>query len=296
LRDLVWVLSAALLLFCAIVGQASAAVSDVVSVSKEPDFDSADKAASNRPVKVPWWGLVSWPQERRLALLGLTSLGTVTVIGLSEWDYGTTSFKFRDEGWFAQGTYRGGADKLGHAWAGYALTSIYRGIYRSWGSGDRDALLRGVASSAAVMTLVEVGDGFSRDYGFSWQDGTMNIAGVALAYLRHTYPELEKRVDFRAEWRPWETRDSSQRFFLAFKLGGFLGTDNPVFQAVDFQIGYYTRGYTSTDDGTRPVGRHRYGYVGVGLNVTYLFEKLTGNRAAGVFDYIQIPGTSVTSR
>lgn len=286
-----------------IVSQAHAGESvpkDIGVASDKPVQIQAIK--ENGPGTSTWWDPRGWQREKKFVALNLASIGALTVVGFSQWDYGTTKFRFRSEGWFGRNTDYGGADKLEHAWAGYALTSAYSGIYQQWGYSKEDALLRGAASSAAVLTLVEIGDGFSGRYGFSWQDMVMNFAGIGASYLRHTYPDFEKRVDFRIEWRPWETRSSnffltdssSERFLLAFKLGGFI--DNPVMRAVDIQIGYYTRGYESKRHERRLGDKHRYGYAGIGLNVTYILERLTGSRAAGIFDYVQVPGTSITTR
>ena len=70
-----------------------------------------------------------------------------------------------------------------------------------------------------------------------------------------------------------------------------------VLKALEFQVGYYTRGYAGSDqmEYFQSV-EHRYGYIGIGLNVTYLLDRLTGHRAAGVFDYYQVPYTYVSTR
>jgi hypothetical protein len=254
--------------------------------------------------KGSWWDLQDWNRGQKVAALNLASAGLVAAIGVSQWHQGDASYRFHDEGWFAHGTDYGGADKIGHAWTGYTLTSAYRAIYKNWGYQDREALLMGAASSGLAMTLVEVGDGFSSKWGFCWEDEVMNLVGVGMSYLRHSYPALENRVDFRLEWLPsasarhgehadWLTDYSGQRYLLAFKLNGFLKTDSPVLRALELHLGYYTRGYLSNEDEVRFKGKHRYGYVGMGLNITYLLQELTGHRAAGIFNYIQVPYTSL---
>jgi hypothetical protein len=151
------------------------------------------------------------------------------------------------------------------------------------------------------LTITEIGDGFSRVHGFSWEDEVMNTVGVGLAYLRHRFPAFKEKVDFRMEWVPSPTfrNDerydpftdySGQKYLLAFKPDGFLKTGDPILKALEIHVGYYTRGYVTGDDKYFS-GKHRYGYVGIGLNVTYLLERLTGHRARGVFDYLQVPYT-----
>ena len=87
---------------------------------------------------------------------------------------------------------------------------------------------------------------------------------------------------------------SGQKFLLAFKLDGWLRTGNPILKALEFQVGYYTRGYVSGDKDYFD-SPHRYGYIGIGLNMTYILEKLMGHRTEGVFDYIQVPYTYIST-
>jgi hypothetical protein len=264
---------------------------------------SGTELAKETPLSTDhWWDWKDRTREQKVIAANAVGVGIVSAIGLSQWNYGSTSFGFRGDGWFGHTTDYGGADKLGHAFAGYALTGVYRRLYKNWGYSDGQALLGGAVSSALVTTMIEVGDGFSKKWGFSCQDEAMDLAGIGMAYLRHRYPAIEKRVDYRLEWVPSATfRDgehsdlltdySGQKYLLAFKLGGFLATDEPFWRVLEVQVGYYTRGYLSASDAARFHGRHRYGYAGIGLNMSYILERLTGHRAAGVFDYVQVPYT-----
>ncbi len=247
-----------------------------------------------------------WPREKKVIALNVATVGAITVIGVAGWDYGSHSFRAANEGWFDSDTPYGGADKLGHAFTCYALASVYDRIYKDWGYSEQDAILMGSANSWLTMSLVEIGDGFSKSQGYSWQDEIMNTLGAGMAYLRHRVPAVRERVDFRWEWFPSPsvregerfdilTDYSGQKFLLAFKLDGWLHTGNPLLKALEVQVGYYTRGYVSRDE-LHFDGQHRYGYVGIGLNVTYLLEKHTGHRAWGIFDYYQMPYTYLPAR
>jgi hypothetical protein len=266
----------------------------------------SDESDVNAPRKPPWWSAGDWPRGTKVVALNAVTVATIAAIGVAEWDYGSHSFRTHSEGWFGQHTRYGGADKLGHVFTCYALASVYNQVYKDWGYSDDDAILIGAASSWLTMTLIEIGDGFSVTEGFSWQDEVMNTVGVGMAYLRHRFPAVRERVDIRWEWFPSPaarngerfdilTDYSGQKFLLAFKLDGWLRTGSPVLKALEVQVGYYTRGYVSGDDDYFD-GQHRYGYVGIGLNMTYLLDRLTGHRAWGVFDYYQIPYTYLPVR
>jgi hypothetical protein len=86
---------------------------------------------------------------------------------------------------------------------------------------------------------------------------------------------------------------SGQKYLLALKPDGFLKTDNPLLKLVELQFGYYSRGYTAGDNRYFD-SKNRYGYVGIGLNITYLLERLTGHKAGGIFDYFQVPCTYIS--
>ena len=254
----------------------------------------------------PWWGMAEWPRQKKVVALNLAVTGALAIYGAASWDYGSNGFDTHDEGWFGRDTRYGGADKLGHAWSAYTLASVYNRIYRDWGYSDEDAIAIGVLSSWMQTTVIEIGEAFSKSQGFSWQDEAMNTLGVGVAYLRHRFPTIRETVDFRMEWFPspalrhGDERDvftdySGQKYLLAVKPDGFLKTGDPLLKAIEFQVGYYTRGYSSGDEEYFS-GQHRYGYIGIGLNVTYLLDRLTGHRAAGVFDYYQVPYTYISTR
>jgi hypothetical protein len=243
-----------------------------------------------------------WPRKKKVIALNLTAVGAITAVGIVQWDYGSSAITFHNEGWFDCDTKYGGADKLGHAFGAYALTDIYSSVYKKWGYSDQEAIWNGVLSSWLQTTLVEFGDGFSNSHGFSWEDEVMNTFGVGIAYLRHRYPPLKEMFDFRMEWFPSPafrhgdqtdpfTDYSGQKYLIALKPDGFLKTDNSLIKAMEIHFGYYSRGYG--EDNRYFNGENRYTYIGVGLNVTYILEQLTGHRAGGIFDYIQVPFTYI---
>lgn len=266
----------------------------------------SDTSDVNPPEKPPWWSAADWPRETKVAVLTAATIGVIAAFGFVQWDYGSHSFRVAHENWFGQDSTYGGADKLGHIFTCYALASVYNRMFQDWGYSPNDAILVAAASSWLTMTVIEVGDGFSKSQGFSYEDEIMNTVGIGLAYLRHRFPAIRERIDYRWEWVPSPsvlhgerfdvlTDYSGQKYLLAFKLDGWFRTGSPILKALELQVGYYTRGYVSGDDEFFH-GEHRYGYVAVGLNVTYLLERLTGHRARGIFDYYQVPYTYLPSR
>jgi hypothetical protein len=240
----------------------------------------------------------SWsPKKKAIAINGVI-YGVTIGVGVVTWDHFSSSFHFLDEGWFEQGSGYGGADKLGHAFSGYVLSDIYYSIYKNIGYSEKQANNLGALSAWSLMTFIEVGDGFSKDYGFSLQDETMNTIGVALSYFRNKYPALKEIFDYRLEWWPSNyykdgnsdpfTDYSGQKNLIALKPAGIFHSDNELLKAVNLNIGFYTRGYEDDSHTDK-----RYLFFGVGLDITYILKELTGWNAWGVFDYFQMPFTYI---
>ena len=265
-------------------------------------LEELEESPSEKP---PWWDMAEWSPKKKVVVFNVSVLAAVGIYGISAWDYGSSSFNWGHEGWFDADTKYGGADKIGHAWTTYALASLYGRFYRDWGYSHHEANWMGAVSSWLQVTLVEVADGFSESQGFDWGDELMNTLGAGFSYLRHRYPAIRERVDFRMEWIPSPairhgdrfdvfTDYSGQKYLLAFKVDGFLKTDEPILKALEVHVGYYTRGYGDEDENYFD-DMSRHSYVGLGLNMTYLLERFTGHRAANVFDYIQVPYTYIST-
>ncbi|MFM7681251.1 MAG: DUF2279 domain-containing protein [Bacteroidota bacterium] len=71
-------------------------------------------------------------------------------------------------------------DKAGHVFTGYHLSSVLSGNFRWNGIESQKSNLIGSAIGFSYLTSLEVMDGFSKDWGFSWWDMASNFGGAAL--------------------------------------------------------------------------------------------------------------------
>jgi hypothetical protein len=235
---------------------------------------------------------------QKTLLLNSGAMVGIFIYGLTRWDYGKSSFSFKNERWFERDTKYGGADKLGHFWSSYAMSHLFSYVYRKWRYTESEANLYGALSNLGFQTFMEICDGFSPSQGFSYEDILMNIAGTGIAYVWGRYPSLARKIDFRIEYTPefnsrdfgFSTNYERQRFLIALKADGFNFIRNPYLRYLEFHIGYYARGYKEHEEGG-PETRRRHLYVGLGFNVSKLVQKFVHTT---VFDYFQIPYTSVT--
>ena len=101
--------------------------------------------------------------------------------------------------WQDDWRYALGADKLGHAIMPYIGTDLYRqGL--EWTGLDRTTSLWIAASlSWGYTTYVEVRDGFSQEWGFSWGDMIANSLGIGWRVAEGYLPAME-RVRFKVSY------------------------------------------------------------------------------------------------
>jgi len=138
----------------------------------------------------------------RLAAVGGSTL-TAFVVGhgfLNDlwWKGEKVPFHFN---WQQDGEYAIGADKLGHQYMAFATTRVYDAAFRWCGLDSTTAVFAGAGVSVAYQTYIEVRDGFSRDYGFSWGDVIANTTGAALPVVQRFVPAL-RPLDLQISFSP----------------------------------------------------------------------------------------------
>lgn len=236
--------------------------------------------------------------RRKTFLLNAGVAGGLLLWGVLNWDYFQRSPRAENEGWFSHGTKSGGADKLGHAYSTYAASRAFRLVYLDWGYREERAGRLGILSALGIMTLMEVGDSFSSDFSFSYEDVLMNLAGAGYGYLMERYPDLNRKLDFRVEYQPEFGSDFSfdlltdyehLRFLLALKGSGFAALQNSWLGYLELHAGYYTRNYEAYRP-EQPDHRERTLYLGLGLDVGRLLARWV---KWPVFDYLQLPYTEL---
>ncbi|MBQ0767953.1 MAG: DUF2279 domain-containing protein [Bizionia sp.] len=116
--------------------------------------------------------------RRNTVVITEASLGSLTLIGLNTlWysDYKRSKLHTINDNneWFQ-------LDKMGHAFSGYQLGRLGAQTLQWSGVSKRNQLLYGGTLGFSFLTAVEVLDGFSEEWGFSWGDFIANIAGAGL--------------------------------------------------------------------------------------------------------------------
>lgn len=116
--------------------------------------------------------------RRNTVIISETAIATATLFSLHQlWyaDYPRSNFKtFNDSRDWMQ------MDKMGHAFSSYQLGRVGASTLNWAGVSKNNQLLYGSALGLGFLTAVEVMDGFSEEWGFSWSDMAANASGTGL--------------------------------------------------------------------------------------------------------------------
>lgn len=94
-------------------------------------------------------------------------------------------------------------DKAGHVWTAYQMSRLSSELWRWAGLNDRKSAWLGGLSGVAYQSIIEIQDGFSSEWGFSWGDMAANVSGAAL----YTAQELlwnEQRIQLKLSYWPYD--------------------------------------------------------------------------------------------
>ncbi len=250
---------------------------------------------SIKPVYGFDWDL-NLTKEQKLLAANVGGALFITGWGIVKWDYFQNGPTARTEEWFGRDTKEGGADKVGHFHINYTLSHIFSGLCEHWGYPKEKAALYGTLSSFGLMSYMEFGDSFS-DFGFSYEDFIMNALGSYVGYYMYIHPELSEKIDFRIEYRPslseqdFFTDYERTKYLVALKLEGFDAIENDYLKYLEVHLGYYARGYSEVN-----IKDERNVYVGIGINISRIFSKMSYKKTAKFFNYYQPPFSYVEFR
>jgi hypothetical protein len=94
-------------------------------------------------------------------------------------------------------------DKSGHVWTAYQMSRHSAELWRWSGFEDNTSAWLGGISGIAYQSIIEIQDGFSTEWGFSWGDMAANIAGSA-AYTAQELLWKEQRIQVKMSYWPYD--------------------------------------------------------------------------------------------
>ncbi|HZW63019.1 MAG TPA: DUF2279 domain-containing protein [Flavobacteriaceae bacterium] len=154
-------------------------------------------------------------QRRNTVVITESALAGTSLLALNQlWyqSYEQSSFHTtNDSGEWLQ------MDKLGHVYSAYQLGRIGAEVLQWSGVSKKSQLWYGATLGFSYLTVIEIFDGFSKEWGFSWTDMLANATGASL-YIGQELLWKEQRVVLKYSFH--QTAYASQN---PEKLGnGFL--------------------------------------------------------------------------
>ena len=135
-------------------------------------------------------------KTRKILLAGTSGLITCgSLVAFNEaWykDYNTGKFHFFNDNaeWLQM-------DKIGHVYANYQTADLMMKAFSRAGFSRRQTLIIGGGIGFFYMTAIEVMDGYSRGWGFSWGDEFCNALGSSMAIAQEA---IWKQQHFRLKF------------------------------------------------------------------------------------------------
>ena len=144
--------------------------------------------------------------RRNAVIITEASLAGVTLIGLNQlWyaDYPRSKFQtINDSNEWLQ------MDKMGHVFSSYQVGRAGANVLNWSGVSQKNQLIYGATLGFTFLTAVEVLDGYSAEWGFSWSDMAANAAGTGL-YVGQELLWDEQRITLKYSFH--QTKYASQR-------------------------------------------------------------------------------------
>ena len=145
-------------------------------------------------------------QRRNAVIITEASLVGITLIGLNQlWyaDYSRSKFQtINDSNEWLQ------MDKMGHVFSSYQVGRAGANVLNWSGVSKKNQLVYGATLGLTFLTAVEVLDGYSAEWGFSWSDMAANAAGTGL-YVGQELLWDEQRITLKYSFH--QTQYASQR-------------------------------------------------------------------------------------
>jgi hypothetical protein len=259
-----------------------------------------------------------------ITTMNVVGYGTSLIIFNNTWykNYPRTSFHtFNDSKEWLQ------MDKVGHAWAAYNTGRASTAMWKWAGLSNKKATLIGGLSGTVYLTVIEILDGHSSKWGWSWADMGANLFGSGLfiaqqlswqeqrtqfkfSFHRKNYGEqmLNNRADdlFGNSWKERMLKDyNGQTYWLSSNLKSFFPESNlPAW--LNVALGYGAEGmfggfenkWTDGDPGfpvsRTDIKRYRQWFLAPDINFSKIRTNKKGLKTLFAFlDAFKFPAPSI---
>ncbi|MBO9573095.1 MAG: DUF2279 domain-containing protein [Chitinophagaceae bacterium] len=151
-------------------------------------------------------------------------------------------------------------DKAGHIWTTYQVGRASAELWKWAGLNNKTSAILGGASGLVYQSIIEIQDGFSSEWGFSWSDMGANLIGAGLFTLQEIGWK-EQRIQVKMSYWPAEypsdeliarrnelfgsssleriLKDyNSQTYWLSANISSFLSKESKFPKWLNIAFGY----------------------------------------------------------
>lgn len=220
--------------------------------------------------------------RRNTVLISEAVVSTATIVGLSQlWyaDYEQSKFHTTNDNneWLQ-------LDKVGHAFTAYQMGKHGAQLLNWSGVNKNEQLIYGATLGFTFLSAVEVLDGFSQEWGFSWGDILANATGTGL-YVGQELLWKEQRINLKysfhhtyfANQNPNKLGQTyieqflkdynGQTYWLSFNLRSFF-KDSNLPKWLNLAVGYGGHGMLSgVEDTSFITDRYRQFFISFDVNL-----------------------------
>ena len=202
-------------------------------------------------------------EKENATIVQTTMLLSVPVIyfsyGIYKWQWGSVgNFSLHPEKFPDIKSDAGDADKYGHLYGAYVFTRFGAFTFKAAGSSRLESVLWGALFSEALLLFSEIGDGYTKYYGFDPHDILFNNIGIFFGMILWYFPFLDNIFAFQWEYVPSRatierirsykvphlvTDYSGQKFLITIKPVGIPYLSLTPLRYVNIDLGFYSRGY-----------------------------------------------------
>ena len=191
-------------------------------------------------------------------------------------------------------------DKMGHLFSSYYLSSVMYASYRWAGVKEKRAILFGSLLAYGFMLNIEILDGFSAEWGFSWGDLIANTSGTLL-FAGQQFLWHEQRFVLKYSYHPTQYPDynpdllgkniiqnivkdyNGMSFWLSGNIHSFLPEDSKFPRWLNVAFGYGGEGLGVPQS---QFPRYRKFYLSLDVDLTKI--RTRSNFLKGLFTILNL--------
>lgn len=200
-------------------------------------------------------------------------------------------------------------DKVGHTVTSYYVGMAGYEALRWSGVNKKKSILFGGTLGLFFLTSVEVMDGFSENWGYSWGDVAANSAGTGL-FIAQQLAWNEQRIllkysfhqTYYADLRPELLGENliqntikdynGQTYWASANIASFLGKNTKFPKWLNLAVGYGANGMAGSIENNKypEIRRYRQYYLSLDIDLTRIKTKSKfANTVLGAFGFIKFP-------